>query len=232
MNPRTKRPLLVSGAAALGALALAFGGAAAANAHVDLSGSSSEAGSSTLLTFSFSHGCEGSPTTAIAIQIPEGINTVAPTANANWTVKKVMETLDAPITDSSGNEVTERVGEVLYTTDTPVPDGIRDAFTLSLTLPEIAAETTLPFPVVQSCEVGENVWVEIPAEGQDPHDLDAPAPAIEVSVGSNDGPGAKTDALDVGGTSGQTPLIVTSLVVGALGLITGMVALLRGRKEA
>lgn len=171
MNPRKKRPLLVSSVAALGALALTLGGAAVANAHVDLSGSSSEAGSSTLLTFSFSHGCEGSPTTAIAIQIPKGINTVSPTANANWTVEKVMETLDSPITDSSGNEVTERVGEVLYTTNTPVPDGIRDAFTLSLTLPEVATETTLPFPVVQSCEVGENVWLEIPAEGQDPHDL-------------------------------------------------------------
>ena len=51
--------------------------------------------------------------------------------NPNWDVEKVMETLDEPIHGEHG-EITERVGEVVYTAKTPLPDGYRDAFTLSL----------------------------------------------------------------------------------------------------
>ena len=35
-----------------------------------------------------------------------------------------METLDPPVTDSHGNQVTERVASVTYRTDTPLPDGL------------------------------------------------------------------------------------------------------------
>ena len=132
------------------------------------------AGSSAIVTFSFSHGCEGSPTTQVRIQMPESIPTVAPTINANWDAEKVMETLDAPIEGSHGEQITERVSEVVYTAKTPVADGFRDTFELSVNIPEDAAGTTIYFPTIQTCEAGETAWIELPAEGQDPEELEVP----------------------------------------------------------
>ncbi|SJM59741.1 Conserved membrane protein in copper uptake, YcnI [Frigoribacterium sp. JB110] len=203
-----------------------------------------EAGSYSILTFSVPHGCDGAATTEVAIQIPEGINAVTPTRNSLYTVEKVMEDLDTPITDSHGNEVTERVAQVVYTAATPLPDGQRDAFELSLQIPEDAADTALYFPTVQTCEQGETAWVQIPEEGQDGHDLDAPAPSVDVvaasdagSHGHGDNTDATVDAHDEDSASAaapadQTPLVVTSLAVGSIGLIVAVIALLRGRKKA
>ena len=53
----------------------------AASAHVTVTPSGTAAGSYTVLTFAFSHGCEGSPTTALTFDIPESIDSVSPTLN-------------------------------------------------------------------------------------------------------------------------------------------------------
>lgn len=237
-----KRPFLLTGAAALGALALTLGGAASAQAHVGATPNTNEAGSYAVVAVSVPHGCDVSPTTKVAIQIPDGINAVTPTRNSFYTVEKVMEALDTPITDSHGNEITERVAEVVYTASTPLPADQRDVFELSLQLPDDAAGSTLYFPAVQTCEEGESAWVQIPADGQDPHELELPAPGFEVVAASSDGHGADasessteeaaahSDETPAG--SDQTPLVITSLVVGGLGLIAGVIALIRGRKQA
>ncbi len=229
MAMRTRRRLILAGASALAGAVLAVGLPSAAWAHVGLSGSSTAAGSSTLLTFAFSHGCGDSPTTRLAIQIPEGIDVVVPTVNPGWTVEKVMATLDAPVTDAHGNQLTERVAQVVYTAKEPVPNGVRDAFVLSLTLPAAAAGQTLAFPTVQACQAGENAWIEIPAEGQDPHDLESPAPVLTVTEAVDAG---HTDPTNVPGAGASPDLLVTvSLAVGALGLLTGLTALLRSRRQ-
>ena len=176
----------------LGATALTASGlivlasAGVASAHVGIVEDEVEAGSTALITFQFSHGCEGSPTTAIRIQMPENIPAVAPTINPNWDVTKTMEALDAPIEGSHGEQLTERVAEVVYTAKTPVADGYRDVFVLSVSIPEDAAGTTLFFPTIQTCEAGETAWIEIPAEGQDHDDLESPAPGVAVVEGSDD----------------------------------------------
>ena len=156
---------------------------ATAAAHVSIEEDEVAAGSSAIVTFAFSHGCEGSPTTQVRIQMPESIPTVAPTINANWDVEKVTETLDAPIEGAHGEQITERVSEVVYTARTPVEDGFRDTFELSVTIPEDAAGQTIYFPTIQTCEAGETAWIEIPAEGQDPDELESPAPGVDVVAG-------------------------------------------------
>ncbi|MGO2141197.1 MAG: YcnI family copper-binding membrane protein [Leucobacter sp.] len=240
---RTKRPLLIGTGALAATAALVLGGAVAANAHVGITEGPVEAGSYSILTFGVPHGCDGSATTEVAIQIPEGINAVTPTRNSLYTVAKVMEDLDTPIADSHGNEVTERVAQVVYTATTPLPDGQRDAFELSLQIPEDAADSTLYFPTVQTCEQGETAWVQIPEEGQDGHDLDAPAPSVDIiaasatgSHGHGDTTDASTDAHEdsasAAASADQMPLVVTSLAIGGIGLIVAVIALLRGRKKA
>ena len=237
----TKRSFLIGGGALAGAIALVLGGAAAANAHVSIAEGAVEAGAYEILTVSVPHGCDGAATTEVAIQIPEGINAVTPTRNPLYSVENVMEDLDTPITDSHGNEITERVAQVVYTATTPLPDGQRDVFELSLQIPEDAADSTLYFPTVQTCEQGETGWVQIPEDGQDGHDLDAPAPSVDVIAANEDSShagsarasaDAHSDETVASAVSDQTPLVVTSLAVGSIGFIVAVIALLRGRKQA
>jgi len=151
----------------------------AASAHVTVTPSGTAAGSYTVLTFAYSHGCEGSPTTALTIDIPESIASVSPTLNPNYTIEKVADG--------------DRTAQVVYTAITPVPDGFRDTIELSMQLPEDAAGETLAFPVLQTCEVGETNWNQVAEEGE--AEPESPAPVIVVTEATGDahGHGAATD---------------------------------------
>ncbi len=228
------RTVVVGATAALAALA-ATGPAAA---HVTIDAPNTVAGSYTLLTVSVPHGCEGEATTEVAIQIPEPLNAVTPSVNPNWEVEKVMADLPEPITDSHGNEITERVDQIVYTTDTPLPDGMRDAFELSLRLPDEAAGQTLYFPVVQTCTGSDHPWIEIPTDGQDGDELASPAPSITVTAAEEAAaePAAEsTEAAAAEGDSdsgGTDPLTYIALAVGMIGAGLGAFALVKGRRAA
>ncbi|RYU10694.1 YcnI family protein [Nocardioides iriomotensis] len=232
--------------ARLGALPLAAGllvaGAGAAAAHVTVTPSLTSAGSYSVLTFSVGHGCDGSPTTKIAIQMPEQVLAVTPTRNPEWEVEKQMATLDEPVEDAHGNEITERVDQVVYTARTPLPDGYRDTFELQLQLPDAAGET-LTFPTIQTCEKGETAWIETPSAGQDPESLESPAPSFtldeaEVADEADAEPVAatadetdeteETEAAD----DGADALGIAGLVAGLLGLAAGVAALVLVRRRA
>ncbi len=234
-----RRTLARLGAAAGAAGLLTLGLAAPASAHVTVTPSDTAAGAFVVLTFSVPHGCEGSPTTGITIQIPEEILSVTPTRNPLYEVEKTVVQLDEPVEDAHGNSITERVGEVSYTTRTPLPDGERDAFELSLQLPDAAGET-LNFPVIQTCEKGQTDWVETPAEGQDPEELERPAPSVTITEATGDEHGAaetvsteesEADAVDDSDSDDGNGLAITGLVVGAVGVIVGGTALVRTRKQ-
>lgn len=219
------------------ALGLGLLAAAPAMAHVTISPSTGEAGAYTVLTVSVPHGCDGSATTKVAVQIPEEIVAVTPTRNPLWKASKVMTKLAAPVKDEDGNEITERVGQVVYTAKTPLPDGYRDAFELSLQLPEDAAGKTLRFPAIQTCEKGQTAWVEVPASGQSEDDLEHPAPAVEVTAASDDpdtpdepAEPAEESESESGSDGSGTTLGWIGIVLGALGLGAGGTALARGRR--
>ena len=107
--------------AATAAIALSL--AAPASAHVTATPSTAAAGAYTVVTFSVGHGCEGSPTTKIEIQVPESVLSVTPSRNPFYDVEKTIEKLDEPVADAHGNEVTERTASIVYTATTPLPDG-------------------------------------------------------------------------------------------------------------
>ncbi|MCD0444468.1 YcnI family protein [Glycomyces sp. A-F 0318] len=228
------RTALAGTAAALAVLATA--GPAAA--HVTIAAPSTVAGAYTLLTVSVPHGCDGDATTAVAVQIPEPINAVTPSVNPNWEVEKVMADLPEPITDSHGNEVTQRVDQIVYTANTPLPDELRDAFELSLRLPEEAAGQTLYFPVVQTCTAGDHPWIEIPAEGQDADALESPAPSITVTA-AEAADAEEADAEPAQGEEaaeaaddpdGTDPVTYVALAIGMIGAALGAFALVRSRR--
>ncbi len=115
---------------AAGVGALTLGGALAASAHVTVSTDTTAAGSYALLTFGVPHGCDGSATTKIAIKIPDQVTAVTPSVNPNWDVQKVVAQLDPPTTDEDGDQLTQRVDQVVYTAKTPLPADLRDALVL------------------------------------------------------------------------------------------------------
>jgi uncharacterized protein YcnI len=215
-----------------------------ASAHVSISPSEGAAGSYAVLTASVPHGCDGSPTTKVAIQMPEQILSVTPTRNPLWEVEKVMEKLDEPVTDAHGNEITERVGQVVYTAKTPLPEGYRDAFELSLKVPDAEGET-LVFPTVQTCKKGETAWVETAPEGST-EELEAPAPTFTVLPAEGDGHGADpaaddAEAEEVAADDMETvaaesedsnTLGLLGLVAGLLGLAAGAMALVQVRRRS
>ncbi|MCD4535888.1 YcnI family protein [Nocardioides sp. cx-169] len=235
MNTRTAARL----GAPLGAAALlTLGLAAPASAHVTITPSETEAGASTVLTVSNGHGCEGSPTTGVTIQMPEQINAVTPTRNPLYDVTKTMEKLPEPVTDAHGNEITERVATVVYTAKTPLPDGYRDTFELSVQLPDTPG-VTLAFPVIQTCEEGESAWVEVPAEGQDPDELERPAPTVTLTEADDaDGSEAAAEETSVEEAGAEDDDVDRDVVgyaafaAALLGIVLGGIALARGRRSS
>ena len=152
----------------------------AASAHVSVTPNGTAAGSSSVLTFAFSHGCDGSPTTALTFEIPESIDSVSPTMHPGWTIDKVDEG--------------DRTSQVVYTALTPVEDGFRDTIQLSVRLPEDAAGETLAFPVLQTCVAGETNWNQVAEDGE--AEPESPAPTILVTEATGDEHGHGDDTAD------------------------------------
>jgi len=221
--------------ALLGAGLLALSAPLAASAHVEVDPSSTAAGSYSLLTFSVGHGCDGSATTAITIDIPESITSVTPTINPGWTAAKVPVDLAAPQDDAHGESITTRVGQVSYTADTPLADGFRTTFVLSVQIPaDAAVGDTLAFPVLQSCEVGETDWAEAVVEGE--AEPAHPAPSLTVTeAGAESGHGhgateeVDADAAAATATTATDDVLarllgIGGLIVGAVGLVVAVAA--------
>lgn len=221
------------------ALLVALGWAAPASAHVTVTPSTTAAGAYAVLEFSVGHGCGDSSTTAITIAMPEEINSVSPTRDALWQVEKKMEVLDPPVADAHGNELVERVASVTYTTDTPLPDGYRDTFQLSVQIPDDVG-ATLNFPTIQTCEKGESAWIEVPEDGQDAEELELPAPSFVVTeAGETGGDGHDEAGSDEPDASEETEksadgngLTMAALGAGVLGTVLGGSALVRQRRRA
>ncbi|MCA9858270.1 MAG: YcnI family protein [Thermomicrobiales bacterium] len=168
-----RRLLVTAGVAG----SLALGAVLPASAHVVVSPSSTAAGSYSLLTFSFGHGCDGSATTELAIQIPEGVEIVRPAIDALWSIETVSAETDA--TAESGHAP---ISEVVFTANEPVPDGYYASVQIQVQLPDGNEGDAIAFPVIQTCETGESAWIQIPDDGQSADDLDTPAPVVTLSA--------------------------------------------------
>ncbi|MGV8883765.1 MAG: YcnI family protein [Rhodoglobus sp.] len=157
----TKKTVATAAIALAAGATLALAAPLAASAHVSAGASSTAAGSYTIVTMNVPHGCDGSPTMKITIDIPEDIVSVTPTVNPNWTISRTTEPLATAVEDQ-----TERTSQVIYTA---IGDGLpadqRDTFELSLRLPDGEAGDVVEFPVTQDCAVGQTLWVgdEVPS---------------------------------------------------------------------
>jgi periplasmic copper chaperone A len=163
-------------AAALGSALLAAPQTVAA--HVTLESQEAASNASYKAVLRVGHGCEGSPTTAIRVQIPEGVIAVKPMPKAGWQVDTVKDEYERPY-DYFGSELTEGVRQIAWTGG-ELRDDFYDEFVFVGRLAEFEPGTVLSFPTVQECTDGVHRWIEIPAPGQDPDELEEPAPQLTI----------------------------------------------------
>ena len=157
----------------LATVVLALGATAVASAHVTPTPSKAAAGSYTVVSFSVGHGCEGSPTRQVSVQIPRGIESAKPRPKAGWKVEVTRVKLAKPVKSAHGATVTNRVGVITWSGGL-LRDDWFGTFEISFKFPETAGRT-MYFPVVQRCVKGVTRWIQIPQGEAEP---DRPAPGV------------------------------------------------------
>ncbi len=146
----------------LGAL-LALAGSAMA--HITLEQQSAAADTYYKAVLRVGHGCDGSPTRAIVVQLPPGAQHPHPMPKAGWTLSSRADPASGAVT-----EVAWRGGTLA--------DAHYDEFVVRVKLPAQAGP--LWFRVHQQCEQGANDWAEVPASGTDTRALKRPAALLDV----------------------------------------------------
>lgn len=144
-------------------------------------GSEVPANGSAVIHVRIPHGCEGAAVTAVEVQLPDGVVGAKPAWIAGWTAT----TEKAPATYTLyGTEYTERVDTITWTGG-PLPDGQFLDFGISASFQMEPGSYTLP--VIQYCGSDSVAWIEVPAAGQDAHELERPAPTFTVVAAAADG---------------------------------------------
>ncbi len=172
------------GAAALGCL---VGICTGASAHVALEAKEAKVGAGYKAVFGVPHGCEGSPTTEVTIDIPEGVIGVKPMPKSGWKLALQKGKYVQSYAFHHGAKKSEGVKQVTWSGG-ELPDEYFDQFVLSTYIAgELAPGSKLTFPVTQKCANGELHWNEVAAAGQDAHSLEHPAPQLELVAGESSG---------------------------------------------
>jgi hypothetical protein len=151
----------------------------AALAHPSLQGREAPVGAPYRAIMSIPHGCDGSATVRLRVQIPEGVIGVKPMPKPGWAISTVRAPYARSYPLYHGQTLTEGVREIVWSghlADDFIDDFVFAGF-LADTLP---AGEMLYFPTYQQCEKGEWRWSEVPAPGQDAHALAMPAPAVKL----------------------------------------------------
>jgi uncharacterized protein YcnI len=168
------------GHAGLVAVVAAFA-ASSASAHITLENRQATVGSSYKAVFAVPHGCAGSATVKIRVQIPEGVIAAKPMPKPSWSLETIKGKYAAQY-DYHNAKSSEGVKEVVWSGG-KLPDDNYDEFVISTFLSgSLKPNTTLYFPVVQECEQGVSRWIEIPAEGDAGRTLEGkwPAPGVKL----------------------------------------------------
>jgi len=226
--------------------------AASANAHISLHPNTVPAGAFATLDVRVPGEQEGAYVTKVDVRFPPGFVGVDYENVAGWSTKLIETKLAMPIVQD-GEKIDSEVSQIAWTWTGPlgkVDNGQFIDFPLSLAIPAEDAGKALEFRTVQSYSNGQVVhWIDPSLEAEHP------APRINVTVkggviediaGDEAGPTLGQTGVAKGAsgtqpqaTTGTQPPVKTSgaseglgiaaLVLGALGSIAGLLALLRSR---
>lgn len=150
-----------------------------ASAHVTLEQRESAVGSFQKVVLRVPHGCDGSATVKITVQIPEGVIAIKPMVKPGWTIDIKRGAYAKAYSYLHGAKFTEGPKEITWSGGN-VPDAYYDEFVLSgFIAGELPSGGMLYFPVVQECEIGAHRWIEIPS-GKANERLSEPAPGLKL----------------------------------------------------
>ena len=206
------------------AVALLVAGPGVARAHISPDPSEALAGSEESISFTVEHGCDGSPTVQLDMQVPDGVSDIVPEPADGWSAS-----VD---------------GQVVTFVGGPLPDDEELTFAVRMLLPD-TPDVTIHFPFVQRCEVGEIRWIDVPTDGAG-SELDEPAPALRLvselsAAGAADGTdtghgdhGDHSDHSDDAGDDegGLGAGVIAALVAGGIAVVAGVVFALRRRTRS
>jgi hypothetical protein len=128
------------------------------------------------------HGCNGSATNDLTVQVPAGFQGAKPQPKFGWTVAARKAKLAKPY-NSHGKTVTDDVVELRWTAankEAALPDDQFDEFAFMGRLPDSAGQMWVK--VLQNCENGQNNWSEIPASGASTRGLKTPAALLDIQA--------------------------------------------------
>jgi uncharacterized protein YcnI len=170
-----RKLVLLTAAAATAALT------SLALAHLTLEAEKAPAESTYKAVLRVGHGCEGKPTTAIRVRIPEGVIAVKPMPKPGWQLATTKGKY-AKAYEYLGSQLGEGVTEIAWTGG-ELPDDWYDEFTFRARLAGFAPGHVVHFPVVQECTEGAvHRWIEIPAAGKNADDYEEPAPGVTIQA--------------------------------------------------
>lgn len=129
-----------------------------AHAQVKLEQNQAESGSYYKGVLTVTQGCDGSATTAITVDIPEGLQFAQPMPKAGWQVEIVKKPVERPFF-RDGIEITEAVRQITWSGNS-LHDIHFDEFIFRGRI-GVGATSVLYFPVTQKCETGELHWDQI-----------------------------------------------------------------------
>jgi uncharacterized protein len=215
-------------------LAAALAGAliapAAAAAHVTVQPASAPAGAETVLTVRVPNERDDASTVKVDVRLPPGFVSAAWESMPGWSVRAVKQKLRKPIQTDDG-PIDEQISEVVWTASSKgtgiQPGEFRD-FPLSVLIPGKAGQT-LTFKALQTYSNGSVVrWIGAPGSDQ-------PAPQVKLtnaSAATSGAPPARSSAPAPAATADNdsNPLGIVALVLAALGLLIGIVALVVARR--
>lgn len=237
-NRRVTRALAV---AAVAFVALA----PMAGAHVTVNPKEAVKGGYAGLAFRVPNERDDSGTTSLEVNMPEDtpITSVRVKPLPGWTYEVEMRTLDEPI-ERHGSEVTEVVSKITWTGGTINPGEYEDFEVSAGPLPEDADQ--ILFPAIQTYASGEVVrWIDEPApEGEE--EPERPAPVLTLVDAEDEGgsdSAASADGESAGGLSVENTasqddvdsantLATVGVVVGIIGLLVAVFAVIKGRRAA
>lgn len=153
------------------------------SAHVVLAQKAAAAGSYYRAQFMVGHGCEGSPTISVQVDIPDGVPVARPQPKAGWTLSYETGPLAEPAM-VHGKQKTLGIRQVTWTGG-PLPDEQYEEFGMLLFL---SKPGRLHFRVLQTCEQGANDWSGVAAEGKPKPAF--PAATLDVLAPHSHGGGA------------------------------------------
>jgi uncharacterized protein YcnI len=156
------------------AMAVATALSTPAFAHVSLETTQAAVGSSYEAVLTVPHGCSQSPTTEVALKVPDGFLNAEPQPKAGW---KTSVESGAYETSHSTKGTKVMAGPLVITwSGGSIPADRRDEFVVRGVLADdLKPGTILYFKFVQTCAKGEEAWI-----GTSGDDEGSPAPALLV----------------------------------------------------